>query len=126
MKKIALTAFVLVAFMLANFNTSFAANDPGEGDFVVLTVKEIKERYADIRIDPSLNLLDTDQILINANPCDGEMPCGGALAVARAEAVQLSNACCCVQFFGVMCCDPSTGSYLAIHGIVVPNNPNCN
>jgi len=126
MKKIATTAFVLVAFVLANFTTSFAANDPEHGDYVLVTVKELKERYADIRIDPSLNLLDTDEILVNASPCAGEMPCGGALAAARHEAEQLANDCCCVRYFGVICCDPSTGSILQIEGIAMPNSPQCN
>ena len=125
MKKVILSMLLLAFLSFSSFN--FAANDPGENDtYTVVTVKELKEKYGEesLKIITSLELLDSDQVLITNNPCGGQMPCGGALAQARHQAQKLANACCCVQFFGVICCDPQFGALLAIDAIVMPNNCN--
>lgn len=127
MKKQNLLMMLFAFFVMTS--VSFASNNPGDEEptYTIMTVKEIKAMYGEsVQISESLNLSETDQVVMMNNPCAGEMPCGGALAAARAQAQQLANQCCCVRFYGVICCQPSTGSTIAIDGIVLPNSPQCN
>jgi hypothetical protein len=121
MKK--LNVLMMLFMVIAVSSVTFANNNPEEDGYTLMTVAEIKATYGEdaIRSLSSIELLDTDVVAVSNNPCAGEQPCGGALASARAQAQQLANACCCVQFFGVICCEPSSGAYLAIDGIALPN-----
>ena len=119
---------LLMLFMVITVSSvTFANNNPGEQDgYTLMTVAEIKAQYGEdaIQAISSIELLDTDVVAISNNPCNGEQPCGGALSSARAQAQQLANECCCVQFYGVICCQPNSGSIIAIDGIVTPKNCN--
>jgi hypothetical protein len=125
MKKYTFSSLLALVFTLVSLST-FAHNEPTtESSYVRMTLKELKATYADVRIDASLQLSDDDIVVVNARPCDGELPCDAQLAQARHEAQMWANECCCVAFFGVICCDYATGNYLAIDGIVMPP-ANCN
>ncbi|MFT5778537.1 MAG: hypothetical protein ACI837_001493 [Crocinitomicaceae bacterium] len=129
MKSLKMMATILVVMAVSTY--SFAGTPPDNGEaaeFTTMTFAELKAQYgeASMEILTSLELLDSDLVTISANPCNGEAPCGGALAQARHQAQKLADACCCVQFFGVICCDAGTGgAILAIDGIALPRN-NCN
>jgi hypothetical protein len=125
MKK--LNLLIMMFMVIAVSSVTFANSNPGdEKGYTLMTVAEIKATYGDAAIESlsTLELLDTDVVALTINPCGGEQLCGAALAQARVDAQQLANACCCVQYFGVLCCDPSTGSILQIEGISMPKNCN--
>ena len=120
-------SILLFLFSFAFCLNSIAGNDPkDEAKYSVYTVKELKEIYGteSMKFLSSMELTDSDQVLITSSPCGGEMPCGGAFAKAKQEAQKLANQCCCVQFFGVICCDPQYGALLAIDAIAMPTNCN--
>lgn len=116
--------FTFLMLFLALTSIVFA-NTTNDADpvFKTLTFKELKATYGaeNVSVKESLNLKDTDMVLVMVNPCNGEMPCNGAIAKARQQAQRLANECCCVRFFGVVCCDPNTGSLIAVDGIALPN-----
>ncbi len=120
-----LNVLLMMFVVIAVSSVTFANNNPEEG-YTLMTVAEIKATYGEdaIRSLSTIELRDTDVVALSNNPCDGEMPCGGALASARAQAQQLANQCCCVQFYGVICCQAGTGTIVGIDGIVMPNNCN--
>jgi hypothetical protein len=125
MKK--LNLLIMMFMVIAVSSVTFANTNPGDEEgYTLMTVAEIKATYGEdaIRSLSTIELLDTDVVAVSNNPCAGEMPCGGALAAARAKAQQLANQCCCVQFYGVVCCQAGSGSIVGIDGIVMPNNCN--
>jgi hypothetical protein len=125
MKK--LNVLLMMFMVIVVSSITFANTNPGdEKGYTLMTVAEIKATYGEdaIRAISSLELLDTDVVAITVNPCGGEQLCGSALAQARVQAQQLANACCCVQYFGVICCEPGTGAILQIEGISMPKNCN--
>lgn len=118
---------MMLFMVIAVSSVTFANNNPGEEDgYTLMTVAEIKAAYGEDAIQSmsEIELLDTDVIALSNNPCNGEQPCGGALASARAQTQRLANECCCVRFYGVICCQVTSGAIIAIDGIVVPNNCN--
>ena len=99
-------AILLVLFAFAFCLNSMAENDPkDEAKYSVYTVKELKEIYGteSMRFLSSMELTDSDQVLITSSPCGGEMPCGGAFAKAKQEAQKLANQCWGAKF-GVGTC----------------------
>lgn len=125
MKK--LNVLMMMFMVIAVSSITFANSNPvDEKGYTLMTVAEIKATYGEAALQSisSLELLDTDVVAITVNPCGGEQLCGAALAQARVSAQQLANACCCVQYFGVLCCDPNTGDILQIEGISMPQNCN--
>ena len=125
MKKI--NALLMLFMVIAVSSMTFANTNPGEDDgYTLMTVAEIKAEYGEDAIQSisTIELLDTDVVAISNSPCAGERPCGGALASARAQAQKLANECCCVRFYGVICCQVNSGSIIAIDGIVQPKNCN--
>jgi hypothetical protein len=123
-------ALMLSVTAQANVNPGEVENDEAnvETTMVTMTLAELKEIYGSENIDASALGEISDQTMINFStmsnqPCDGEQPCGAALAQARHLAQLDANACCCVQIRGVECCDQ--GNLMAILFIAVPNSPFC-
>ena len=102
----------------------FATTEP---TYKYISIDELKKEYANLIIDynSELQLQSSDKIAILISPCRDAKPCQAALAQARRDAQRRANDCCCVQFYGVVCCEPNGGFLLAIDAIAVPNN-NCN
>lgn len=94
---------------------------------VTLTVAELKAMYGD-NIEFDGVLADDAQVTIqkNLSPCDGELPCGAALALAKQQLQQEADLCCCTLIYGIECCDPASGGLLAILFLVEPRDPACN
>lgn len=127
MKRLSLFAALAAILSITSFSFAAEITNPGEDEgYTYMTVKEIKDLYGveNVQIAEGLNLLDTDVIAVSKKPCNGESPCGGALAQARHDAQQIANECCCIQGFGVICCQPSSGALLAIDGFVLPQGCN--
>lgn len=130
MKKLNLL-FVLAAFASVSLLFSFSTK-ADEGVIVeTTTIEKLLEEYdGNVMFQDGTSLKDVDlktEVLLGstANPCDGETVCNAALAKARAELLLQANECCCVVTGGVICCDPKTGSQLAILFLVTPTNPQC-
>ena len=122
-----LIRIVLVLFLTGLSSSVNADFDPkDDSNYIVYTVKELREIYGIENVEKLCNveLSENEVVLILASPCNGEMPCGGALAKARQEAQKLANECCCIRFYGVICCDPQNGALLAIDAIATPTNCN--
>ena len=102
----------------------FANTDP---EYKYISIDELKQEYANLNIEfkSDLKLSSSDKIAVLISPCRDAKPCQAALSQARRDAQRAANECCCVRFYGVVCCEPNGGFLLAIDAIAVPNN-NCN
>ena len=125
MKKMKLLPIAMMLFAFVAFSFSAMASD---GDTKTLTYAQLKAQYGveSIQfIDANMDLQDDDIVQIMENPCGGVQVCAAALALARIDAQRLANDCCCVQLYGALCCEPSTGAMVNVLGIATPNSRDC-
>ncbi|MDH4472038.1 MAG: hypothetical protein QE487_05480 [Fluviicola sp.] len=125
-KKIFLSVLAICFISLSSFanNEDNGKKNPSETNQVTMSIAELKARYATIVFDGDLSTLSQVTMLESASPCNGLQSCGAASAQARHEAQQLANDCCCVVTYGYECCDPDTGSQIAVLFITMPKG-NC-
>ena len=126
------TKFLFSAVILAFACVVFGFTTPGNGETSEVTVRkytleELKKMYGEnivLQGNVDLEALAQVEIVSDANPCAGSglMPCEGAENQARNRARQMANACCCTVVFGWECCDPHTGSSVAVLFLTQPDN----
>lgn len=101
-------------------------------EVVTLTISELKAMYGadNVIFEDGAELMNLSSVSLQKQmyPCGDPdfFPCGGAFAIAKHDAQQQANACCCVVISGIECCDPSTGNLQAILFIALPKSPSCN
>lgn len=130
---------ILFTLFVATFTFGAFAGGPDEPivtvknlEVVSLTISELKELYGadNVVFEDGAEMLDMETVTLQKQlyPCGDPnfFPCDGAFAIAKHQAQQQANACCCVIISGIECCDPSTGNLQAILFIALPKSPSCN
>jgi hypothetical protein len=133
MKKLLMIATALMLSISANANvdpsTEVTPENAATTTTQTMTFGELKAIYGAENIELQGFSEMSDQTLIAfsktvASPCGGGLqPCGAALAQARHNAQAQANACCCILYAGVECCD-GNGTISSIIFLVDPKGCN--
>ena len=119
-------AILAFAFMVFGF-TNPGGDEKSPVSTREYSLDELKKAYGENIVlmgDVKLEDLKTVEIMSLSNPCAGSglMPCEGSENQARNRAQQMANACCCTVAYGWECCDPHTGSSVAVLFLTQPDN----